>query len=308
MVHKINKNCSFALRGTKATLSELINLEYVARTLPPLTKAKISSSQFGGHISKLKGRGIEFEEVRIYQAGDDIKRMDWKITARTGKPHTKLFHEEKDRPVYLLIDDRESMQFGTKIAFKSLISAQIASILAWATVINSDKIGAIITNGLKSIELKPYVRKAGVLPLLKNLSSHNKQYGAGTLVDALINLRHVSNPGSLIFIISDFVNLGKDFEKHLSRLKMHNEIVACFIFDEFEKNPPPAGIYQVSDGDNDFAMDTRDNKFCRSYRKLFQNRYNNALNLFSKWNIPMLEFSTDEVVINVLLRSLTGKL
>ncbi|NQY41789.1 MAG: DUF58 domain-containing protein [Legionellales bacterium] len=306
MVQVKNKNHSFALRGTTATLSELISLEYVARTLPELTKAKISSSQFGGHVSKLKGRGIEFDEVRVYQAGDDIRRMDWRITAKTGKPHTKLFHDERDRPVYLLIDDRKGMHFGTKVAFKSLVSRQIASIVAWATVIHGDKVGAVITNGINSIELKPYVRKAGVLPLLKHLSKQDSESGEGELVDALIKLRHVSTPGSLIFIISDFVNLGKDFEKHLSRLKLHNEIVGCFIYDIFEKNPPPSGMYQVCNGKDYFTMDTSDRKFCNSYQKFFQDRLDSITGIFSKWNIPMLEFPTDEIVVNVLLRSLTG--
>ena len=296
-----------SLRGTTVTLVDLIKQQYIARSLPALPKAKIRSSQYGGHVSKLRGRGIEFDEVRIYQAGDDIKRMDWKVTAKTGKPHTKLFHDERDRPVYLLIDDRTNMQFGTRVAFKSVIAAQIASIIAWATINNGDKLGAVIANGIDPIELKPYMRKAGVLPLLKILSTKDRQHGSSSLEEALIRLRHVVMPGSLVFIISDFYNIGKDFEKHLSRVKMHNEIVSCFIYDILEKEPPLANAYQISNGKKWLSMDTNNAKFCRDYRKIFQSRYDDATKIFNKWNIPMLEFATDEVVSDVLLKSFSGR-
>lgn len=300
-------NKKFSLKGTQVSLHQLISLQYIANSLPALPKATVVSNQFGGHTSKLKGRGIEFEEVRVYQSGDDIRKMDWKITARTGTPHTKLFQDEKERPVYLLIDDRVSMQFGTRIAFKSVIAAQIASILAWATVKNGDRLGAVIADGFDSVELKPYMRKAGVLPLLKKLSDSGKKHGDGTLVSSLIRLRHVINPGSLIFIISDFYNLGEDFEKHLSRIKMHNEIVGCYVYDPLEKEPPPPEIYQISDGENYFTIDTGNKKFCLAYKDLFHQRYNNIINIFNKWNIPMIEFATDDMVSKILLSSLIEK-
>jgi uncharacterized protein (DUF58 family) len=300
-----NQYNKFALKGTKATLSELINLQYIARSLPPLPNAKIKSNQHGGHISKLRGRGIEFDEVRIYQAGDDIKRMDWKITAKTGKPHTKLFHDERDRPVYLLIDDRANMQFGTRNAFKSVIAAEIASIFAWAASIHGDKVGAVITNGEDCIELKPYMRKQGVLPILKKLTAKSN-HANSELSEALIHLRHVITPGSLIFIISDFYNLGNEFEKHLSRLRIHNEIVSCYIYDVFEKELPKKGIYQVSDGKKRFQLNAGDAKFKRSYHELFAKRYDEALMMHNKWNIPMLELATNDNVPEILINSLKG--
>lgn len=300
-----NRYHKLSLLGTKVTLSELIKLQYVARSLPALPSAKIKSNQQGGHTSKLRGRGIEFDEVRVYQAGDDIRRMDWKVTAKTGQPHTKLFHDERDRPVYLLIDDRANMHFGTRKAFKSVVAAEIASTLAWATVMHGDKVGAVIADGYDNIELKPYMRKRGVLPLLKQLSLERKLNNQ-QLVDALLHLRHVITPGSLIIIISDFYNMGLDFEKHLSRLRKHNEIISFLVYDEFEKSLPDAGAFQITNGKKLRQIDTNDAKFAREYHNIFASRYQEVLAMHNKWSIPMLEISTVDDVASVLLKSFKG--
>ena len=292
-----------SLTGVDVSLDDLIALQYVANVLPALPSANITSSQYGGHISKLKGRGVEFNEVRAYQSGDDIKSMDWKITARTGKAHTKLFHDERQRPIYLLVDDRANMDFGTKVAFKSVIAAQIAGIFAWMTMQNGDRLGAVISNGIEAIELRPNLRGQGLLPIFTELAKKDRLKGSGYLVDDLIRLRHVVNPGSLIFIISDFNKLGDGFEKHLSILRQHNEVVSCFVYDEFEKTPPTANSYQVSDGEKWLGINTGNKYFCDEYKKIFKTRYDQSIEICNRWNIPMLEFATHQSVSKVLLHA-----
>lgn len=306
MTSNVDSLESTLIKGAHVSLQSLIKLQYIARSLPSLPNAKIQSSQFGGHVSKLKGRGIEFDEVREYQMGDDIKRMDWRITARTGKPHIKLFHDERDRPVYLLVDDRANMQFGTKTAFKSVIASSLASIFAWSTVQHGDKLGAVIADGADSIEIRPRMRHFGVLPLLNILADDNKQHGNGPLVDALVKLRQVAKPGSLIIIISDFYNIGQEFEEHLSRLKLHNDIIGCFIYDIFEKTPPSGGDYQITDGKSGFTMNTRSSTFTLKYKKIFQDRFTKIEKIFNRWNIPMIQFATNESVFSNLQKSFRG--
>lgn len=294
------------LRGTRASLTDLVKLKYQAKLLPAIPNSKIISNQAGGYLSKLKGRGMEFVESREYQSGDDIRRMDWRLTAKTNKPHTKLFQQEKDRAIYLLIDERSSMQFGTRVAYKSLIGAQIAAMLGWHSVLHGDKLGAIIANGIDNIEIKPRMRTLSMMPLLKCLSTNTLTHGQADLTEALIALRRVITPGSLVFIISDFYNLGQDFQRHLSSLRVHNEIVALLIYDMLEKTPPASGTYQVTDGQQRISFSSDLGSFQQQYQQIFVNRVTELNKLTNMYKIPLVEFATHDIVFDVLRHSLVG--
>lgn len=299
----VNSYQQFALQGTTVELSKLINLQYIAKLLPALPKVKLCSLQAGGHVAKLRGRGIEFDQVRRYQAGDEIRRIDWKITARTFKPHTKLFHDERERPVYLLIDLRANMQFGTQVAFKSVIAMEIASILAWNVAIHGDKVGAIIVTGEHCIELRPKTRKHGVLPILQTLVSQ-QQFSEGALVDGLVHLRQVVTPGSLIIMCSDFYNLGEDFTRHFNRLSLHNEIISFHIYDSLEKQLPATGIYAVSDGVHKHYLNANDAKFKRDYQELFKTQYQKIQQLHEQQKSWLISMQTSDNIIETLLLAL----
>ena len=128
--------------GVTATLKELIDLQRYAQTGPyhPVARAL----RAGSNVSRLRGRGMDFAEVRNYQAGDEIRHMEWRVTARTGKPHVKLYEEERERPVIILTDFNPSMYFGTRLAFKSVIAARLAAILAWTVVKQGDRVGGFL--------------------------------------------------------------------------------------------------------------------------------------------------------------------
>ena len=160
--------------GISASLEELIQYHLAAKKRPLHQKQKAASPLAGQYTSTLYGRGLDFAETTAYTPGDDIRTMDWRVLARTGKPHTKRFHEEKERAVYFLVDYNESMFFGTRVTFKSVIAARATALLAWAACHQHDKVGGIIFSGDQQVELRPKIGKRGVLPLLKQLANIEK--------------------------------------------------------------------------------------------------------------------------------------
>ena len=154
--------------GVNLCLDELLYFkQHAIHWLPPAKS--LWSQVLGQHQSKQLGRGMDFAEVRQYQAGDDVRSIDWRVTARTGKPHTKLFTEEREKPIILYIDLSASMRFGSKLMFKSVLAAHMASLIAWLFVAQKDRVGAIIDTGNQLTELKPSSRNQGPLAMIQNL-------------------------------------------------------------------------------------------------------------------------------------------
>jgi uncharacterized protein (DUF58 family) len=220
--------------------TSLLNLS-VARS----AQAKLS----GGYLAKTKGRGMEFDEARHYQPGDDIRAIDWRVTARTGKTHTKVFQEEKERPIFILADLSSSMQFGTQLLFKSVQVAHLASLIAWAARKRGDRIGGLVYNQSQHLEFKPLTRQKAVLSLLNGLVKlQDPQALDGNRVhfsDACARLRRLAHPGSLIFLLSDFSHLDAVAQQHLSQLSRHCEIIAYPISDPFEHALPSVTVTQT---------------------------------------------------------------
>lgn len=159
-----------AAPGVRVSLQELLALRGEARRLDLAPRGKVLATRSGGHLSPFRGRGMEFDEARIYQPGDDPRNMDWRVTARAGRPHVKLFREERERPLWLLVDQGPAMRFGTRVAFKSVIAAQAAALLAWAAVDRGDRVGGLIFDEQGRFEQKPAARTHGLLPLLQALA------------------------------------------------------------------------------------------------------------------------------------------
>ena len=211
-----------------------------------LAKAQLA----GGHLSPIKGRGMEFNECRPYQPGDDIRSIDWRITARTGKTYSKLFSEEKERPVFVLLDLSNSMFFGSQYLLKSVQACHLTALLAWATKQKSDRVGGIIMGAFGHKELKPQRQQRGIMQLLSQaVTLHNNQVAqlqqtatsnteADSLAQALSRLRLLCKTGSHIMVISDFLQLDDSAQKQLALLKRHNEVEAWQIYDPLELNQP----------------------------------------------------------------------
>ncbi|HEB92554.1 MAG TPA: DUF58 domain-containing protein [Gammaproteobacteria bacterium] len=302
--------------ATRPSLDELIALRQQAGKLDLGRWQAARARQTGGRASRCRGRGMDYRESRIYQPGDDIRNMDWRVTARTGRPHTKLYQEERERPVVLCVDLNPGMFFASRGALKSVVAARAASLIAWAAAAHGDRIGALLFNG-DHHELPPRGGKHGVLRLirqlvaqsdpLKNLQQPPHPEGLNA---ALARLRRVSRPGSLIFLLSDFygINDGSDEEtgKHLMRLRQHNDVIAIQVLDVLEQAPPPAARYGVSDGRHDGILDTHSASARKAYGDFFRQHHQAVQDLMRSRAIPLLQLSTDDDVTGVLRRRFVG--
>jgi uncharacterized protein (DUF58 family) len=246
--------------GVNLGIKELIHYQGKTALLNLSPRKTVQAKLAGAYLAKTKGRGMEFDEARHYQAGDDIRAIDWRVTARTGKTHTKLYREEKERPVFVLTDLSSSMQFGTQFLFKSVQAAHLSALIAWSARKRGDRIGGLIFNQHQHIECKPFTRQKAVLSLLNGMIKMQKgsQNTAQdqeqiTLANACARLRRLAHPGSLIFILSDFSQLDELAIQHIAQLSKHCEVIAHPISDPFEHQLPKVNMSQrvtLSDGHN----------------------------------------------------------
>src|SRR3990167_589067 len=248
--------------GIVVDIAELIALKrFVSKvTIKPSNGAVRS----GNHFSKFRGRGMDFAEVRNYQAGDEIRHMEWRVTARTGRPHVKVFQEERERPVVIMNDFNPSMYFGTRAAFKSVLAVRLAAMIAWTAVQQGDRVGGLLAGGDNHDEFTPKGREKWILPWLAKLceytqvvkkANHSVQK-ARLLSDSLLRLRRVVHPGSIVVLISDFYQLDPECEKHLSYLSAHTDVLVYHVCDPLELAPPKPDIYAMTNGHEEMLLDT----------------------------------------------------
>lgn len=244
--------------GVYITLEDCLQIGQRQLSSAPAGGKQALAQRAGAHHSRFRGRGIDFDEVRIYQPGDDVRTIDWRVTARTGKVHTKLFREERERPVYLVVDQRAGMFFGSRQAFKSVCAARLAAALAWRSSRHGDRVGGFVFNDRDVQELRPRSGKRGLQPLLRHLVYFNQQLDTHfcgnrppqplTLLDALNELIRIVRAGSQIFIISDFEPIGSGLTPVLQKLSMHNDVTAVQISDPLEEELMVSGYFGVTDG------------------------------------------------------------
>ena len=295
------------LSGIDVHVDDLIGLRFRAMRLDLGIARRARRTLIGAHGSRFRGRGMEFAESRVYQPGDDVRSIDWRVTARTGRPHTKLFQEERERPVILLVDLGASMFFGTRMAYKSVVAAETAALIAWATVHVGDRIGALIAGRDAHTEVKPSAGRHGVLRVLRALAAYGRSAGGDEtqsvrLADGLLRARHVARPGSLLVLISDFYGLDEDAAGHLTRMRPHNDMLACWIHDALEIAPPPPGRYAVSDGWQTATLDTLGRSARNRYRESFRAERERLRAALGRLAIPLLPIATGDDVLEALRR------
>lgn len=246
--------------GCRLGLSELLAYRQL-RTLRANQLRTVPARGRGGNsLSKLKGRGMEFDEVRHYQSGDDIRAIDWRVTARTGQAHTKLFREEKERPIFFFIDFGPSMLFGSELLFKSVQAAHICAALAWQAAYRGDRIGGLVFNQDRHAETKPQGRDKGVLRFLHQLVEVHQGARPGVelapFASNLKRLRQLVKTGAQVYLISDFHQLDKSMLSDLRAISQHNAMQAILLTDPLELQLPrsaePAAVQAV---DKDFVRE-----------------------------------------------------
>lgn len=231
-------------------LEELLALRGAAHGLSLHGRNAARATLLGAHSSAQRGRGLEFQEVRPYVAGDDPRNIDWRVTARRGRPHTKLFHEERERPVWLLADLQPGLFFGTRRQLKSALVVRTAALLAWVASLGGDRVGAVIAHGAAEARILPArARQAGVLPLLDALLQSQPRAPAQpaplALEAGLRALLPLVRPGSQILAISDFARLSAEADSVWTALAAHSELRLYWITDPLEEEGLPNGRYRA---------------------------------------------------------------
>lgn len=295
-----------------ANLRDLVALQYQASGFSFLPKQPVHSILSGRHSSRLRGRGLNFEELRHYRAGDDIRTMDWKVTNRTGKPHVRVYTEEKERPVLLLIDQRISMFFGSQVKMKSVIAAELAALAAWRVLSVGDRVGALVFNDVDIIETKPHRSRKTVMQILHNITRFNHDLEADTDIvqnDAQLNLalretERLSGHDYLIVIISDMSGWNEESVKRVKRLARHNDVMAALVFDPLEKTLPDSSQLVLSDGALQIQVDTAKNGLNDQYTHHFESGVEHLQAELNKHGIPVIPMSTTESVQDQLRQTI----
>jgi len=291
----------------------LAQLRPAAENLP-LRAVRIRSQMIGGHLSRFRGRGMEFDEARPYQPGDDVRTLDWRVTARTGQPHTKLYREERERAVLCWVDFRAPMRFATRGRFKSVQAAQAAGLLAWAGRSQGDRLGGLAFSEAGHQELRPMGGDEGVLRLLGMLSDYSalpvetsdSEHRRGAILNALVRLRRVARPGSLIFLLSDFRGLNNRCETHLSALARHNDLVLLHLYDPLEAALPASGRYRFTDGKRTRTLDCADKLQQRKHQERFQFRRQKLEELSRRHRMHLIPLATTDDA-GAVLRQMLGR-
>jgi uncharacterized protein (DUF58 family) len=262
---------------TAVSLRELIALKPAGEMIK-LATPRIRAYAAGGHLSPFKGRGVEFDESRPYQEGDDLRTIDWRVTARTGRPHTKVFREERNRPVILWLDLRDAMMFATRGAYKSVVAARAAALIGWSAVANGDQLGGLVFSDQGHDELRPRLGRRAALRLMQLIVS-NPAWGErgdgpdqGAAPHALSRLNRVARPGSLAFLFSDFSGIDQTFERQVMQLASHCDVQLVYIFDPVEAELPPPGEYRINVGKRVVTVDTSSKEVRERYERSFRER------------------------------------
>lgn len=281
--------------GADIVAANLVQLRSLAPLLPLSRQKKVLHDLSGSHHSALRGRGMDFAEVRQYQAGDDLRSMDWRVTARSGEAHIKVFNEEKERPVLLVCDLRAGMQFGSRRVLKNVLAADLTALLAWAALLNGDRIGALLFNDAQELDLRPKPGRKTVLHLLNELT----QLPANTatpqpdrLAQICRHLRRVARPGSRIYMASDWAGYDAECQQHLFSISRHCDVIALHISDPLEQQLPPPGMYAVTDGQRRLLLDTASASMRQTYQQAFQQQLQQLREQLLQLQIPFIALST----------------
>lgn len=283
--------------GIELSLGQLIEMRHkpIIQWLAP--NSRVKTNRVGGFRSRFKGRGMDFDESRLYQIGDDIRNIDWKVTARTGEAHTKLFKEERERPVFVVLDQMPSMFFGTAQVFKSLVASKIAAQLMWNTLSEGDRFGALLYSQQHHLEMKPSSNRRNCMRLLNRIvesyqsilkENFTEQVSTSTqnhaetfneqpqnqLSSTLKRLQFLAKPGTLVHIISDFNLFDESCQKHLSKLSQHVDIHCILIKDPIETELPPPGMYGITDGTRNGYLNTNQVGMRKDYATAFRAKQN----------------------------------
>ncbi|MET4257200.1 uncharacterized protein (DUF58 family) [Bradyrhizobium sp. S3.12.5] len=288
--------------GVYVSLDDLIALEYRGRKVSFLPRQPVHSLLSGRFASRMRGRGLNFEEIRDYRAGDDVRSIDWKVTARLQKPHIRVFNEERDRQTILVVDQRLSMFFGSRLAMKSVTAAQAAAIGAWRVLGVGDRIGAIIFGDRDLVEVNPRRSRANVLQIFSAIVAQNQALGVGrglVSAPAMLNtaLEHALRRAlhdTVVVIISDFDGADDATRKKIGAMALHNDVVALLVHDPLQSDLPPSASMTVTDGELQIRLDVGRGSVRKNISQATEERLKGVFAWTHELGIPVLPLSAAE--------------
>jgi uncharacterized protein (DUF58 family) len=291
-------------------LRDLIGMQHDAHGFSFLPRHAIQSLLSGRHRSRLRGRGLDFDEVRKYVAGDDVRNIDWRVTARVGETHTKVFTEERERPVLLVVDQSSSMFFGSRSYLKSVVAAHIAALGSWRTLEVGDRIGGIVFDDKSLDYISPKRDRRSVQRLLQLVATRNQNLEPKSnwgeenmLLKALTQAHQLVTHDFLVVVISDFGSFNDEVMKVMIQLSRHNDLIAAQVSDPVEERLPDASLVL---GDGTYQLSVEKKK--RSREDIHRGRMEKNQHLgfqMKRFGIPYLKFSTLEPASSQL-RNMVG--
>jgi uncharacterized protein (DUF58 family) len=289
------------------SLQDLLKLEHTARGFSFLAKKQRVRSILGGkHASKLRGRGLDFEEVRNYVAGDDIRHIDWKVTARTQKAHSRVFSEEKEKPALIVVDQSKSMFFGSRQKMKSVVAAELAALTAYRVLKEGDRVGGVIfaDNGVDIIY--PKRDRRNILRFLEKLVQRNHELETSKPVEFSVSIKellarvnNIVTHDFLVVIISDFMRYSPEVVKSISYIARHNDVILAKIYDPMEMDIPSEKFIAGNEA-KQIHVDGSKSMIRNKFKSGFENDYTNFEAEMKKHKVTLLTINTvDDVTTQI---------
>lgn len=298
------------------TVNRLRQLQYAARSLSFLPRQRSKSVLNGRHTSRLRGRGLNFEEMRDYLPGDDVRSIDWKTTARLRKPYVRVLTEERDRPVFLVVDQRMSMFFGTELNMKSVTAAETAALATYITLHQGDRVGTLLfdDDGIDTVKPMRSIRTANRLlnrlaEMNQGLHAEKSGQAAVKLNDVLAKVAEITHHDNLIIIISDFDGINDQTHRRLSAIAQHNDLILMLVYDPIARSMTGRNLV-VSDGDRQAELTLDSEKTRTSVERLTSARLDQILDWQRTINLSVLPLSAGEDTVQQvrnLLNQSAGK-
>ena len=298
-------------RGAYANLDDLIRIQFKARDFSFLPRQPVTSILSGRYGSKLRGRGLNFEELRRYLPGDDIRTIDWKVTARTRSPYVRVHTEEKDRSVLLVVDQRINMFFGTREKLKSVTAAELAALGAWRAVQVGDRVGAVVFDDTDLVDFRPQRSQNAVMSILGAVVKMNHglradagvEPGHGMLNKALETAQRMVSHDTLIVMISDFDGVDEQTERLTAKLAQHNDVLALLVHDSIRLQPAAISL-NVTDGSRQMELDLADKRVREKLAQDYGDEQAHITHFLSKLAAPLFMISNQGDVVNQIRRLL----
>jgi len=297
------------------SLQDLLRMEHFARGFSFMAKKQKVRSILGGkHASRLRGRGLDFEEVRNYVAGDDIRNIDWKVTARTQKTHSKVFSEEKEKPALIVVDQSKSMFFGSVKRTKSVVACELAALAAFRVLKQGDRVGGAIVANDKAEIVMPKRDRRNILRFLEKLVQHNRDIvhlsssrDEKSFKMSLAKIRNIVTHDYLVIIISDFYRYDPEVVKYISRLAIHNDVILAKVYDPMERDIPKSQFI-VGDGEKQISVKGEQASIRQEFEQGFDANFNQFESEMKKHKVPVFQVDTIQPVENQLKEILkTGR-